>query len=67
MLKLQISMSFFPIRLKHMLLSEKGNEFVYVVDYRMEKVDFVKNINRSITFHSNRLIVSTEKNRNKIL
>lgn len=50
-----------------MLLSEKGNEFVYVVDYRKEKVDFVKNINRSITFHSYRLIVSTEKNRNKIL
>lgn len=58
---------YFPISSKYMLLIGKGSAPVNVVGYRMAKADLVKEFNRLIASHSNRLIVSTEKNRSRIL
>ncbi len=58
---------YFPISPEYMLFIGKGSAPVNIVDYRMADAKLVKKFNRLIAFYSNKLIVSMEKNRNKVL
>lgn len=58
---------YFPISPQYMLLIVKGNAPVNVVDYRMADDKLIRKFNQIIASHSNKLIVSIEKNREKIL
>ena len=58
---------YFPISPNHMLLIAKGTDPVNVVSYRMANSDLVRKFNQIIALHSNKIIVSIEKERSKIL
>ena len=58
---------YFPISPKHMLLIAKGSDPVKVISYRMADSDLVRKFNQIIASHSSRIIISTEKDRHKII
>ena len=58
---------YFPISPNHMLLIARGTDPVNVVSYRMANSELVRKFNQTIASHSSKIIVSIEKERNKIL
>ena len=58
---------YFPISPNHMLFIAKGSGPVNIVGYRMANSDLVKKLNQIIALHSIEKIVSTEKERTKIM
>ena len=53
---------YFPIGPNHMLLMAKGSDPINVVDYRMADSQLIKKFNKIIALHSDKIVVSTEKN-----